>query len=103
MNIQTLSSAKPSRFAAKELESYLVRMGCPQLSYQLDVADLSGYGLPAVADASLDDQYYIHVDADKQQILGNNPRALLLGVYRYLTLIGCRFLRPGKQYEVVPH
>ncbi len=102
MNIQTRSSAKPSRFAAKELESYLVRMGCPSLSYQLDVTDLTDYGLPAVTDASLDDQYYIDVNADRQQILGNNPRALLLGVYRYLTLIGCRFLRPGKQYEIVP-
>lgn len=102
MYIQTLSTEKASRFAAKELESYLIRMGCPALQYQLDVTDLKAYGLPPVEDSTLDDQYYIHVDADKQQILGNNPRALLLGVYRYLTLIGCRFLRPGKQYEVVP-
>lgn len=102
MQIQNLSDAKPSRFAAKELESYLIRMGCPQLSYQLDVKDLSAYGLPQPADASLDDQYYIHVESDAQQIFGNNPRALLLGVYRYLTLIGCRFLRPGKEHEIVP-
>lgn len=102
MQIQTLSSEKASRFAAKELEAYLIRIGCPALCYQLDVTDLSAYGLLPVSDPSLDDQYYIHVEADRQQILGNNPRALLLGVYRYLTLIGCRFLRPGKEYEVIP-
>ena len=40
--------------------------------------------------------YYIDVNAEHQLILGNNARALLLGVYRYLTRIGCRFLRPGQ-------
>lgn len=102
MNIQNQSNERASRFAAKELESYLIRMGCPQLNYQLDVADLKSYGLPSVADAALDDQYYIQIDENQQLILGNNPRALLLGVYRYLTLIGCRFLRPGKAYEIIP-
>lgn len=102
MQIHTLSDARASRFAAKELQSYLIRMGCPTLTYSLDVTDLTAYGLPAVADPALDDQYYIEVTAEKQILLGNNPRALLLGVYRYLTLIGCRFLRPGKEFEVVP-
>lgn len=102
MQIQNLSNERASRFAAKELESYLIRMGCPALNFRLDVADLTAYGLPAVADVTLDDQYYIDVNEEKQEILGNNPRALLIGVYRYLTLIGCRFLRPGKQFEIVP-
>lgn len=103
MQIQNLSNHETSRFAAKELAAYLNRMGRPALSYTLSVeADLSAYGLPPAADPSLDDQYVIRVDADCQQMIGNNPRALLLGVYRYLTLIGCRFLRPGRQFEVVP-
>ena len=102
MQIQNLSNERASRFAAKELESYLIRMGCPALNFRLDVADLTAYGLPTVADVTLDDQYYIEVTEEKQLILGNNPRALLIGVYRYLTLIGCRFLRPGKQFEIVP-
>ncbi len=102
MQIHNLSNDRTSRFAAKELESYLVRMGCPALNFRLDVDNLSVYGLPAVADVALDDQYYIEVTEEKQEILGNNPRALLLGVYRYLTLVGCRFLRPGKEFEIVP-
>ena len=102
MQIQNLSNERASRFAAKELESYLIRMGCPALNFHLDVADLTAYGLPTVADVTLEDQYYIEVTEERQLILGNNPRALLIGVYRYLTLIGCRFLRPGKQFEIVP-
>ena len=102
MQILCHCSEAPARFAASELKDYLARMGMPALSYELDVRDLSDYGLPPVADAALDDQYYIDVNAEHQLILGNNARALLLGVYRYLTRIGCRFLRPGKEFEVVP-
>ena len=89
-------------FAKDELESYLVRMGTPDLTIQLGTAELTGYGLPSPKDPQLDDQYYIDVQGDGGVILGDNPRAVLLGVYRYLTLIGCRFLRPGKQFEIVP-
>ena len=102
MNIQIFSNDKVSRFAEKELKSYLSRMGCPNLDYKLNVTDLSIYGLEKVSDNDLDDQYYINVNDTEQIIIGNNPRALLLGCYRYLTLIGCRFLRPGKQFEIIP-
>ena len=102
MNIQCLSSHNTCRLAAKELTAYLNRMGRPALSYELRVEELSAYSLPAPADPLLDDQYVIDVQEAHQRILGNNPRSLLLGVYRYLTLIGCRFLRPGKEHEIVP-
>lgn len=102
MNIQFVSSHNTCCFAANELTAYLNRMGRPALSYELRVEDLSAYSLPAPADPQLDDQYVIDVQETHQRILGNNPRSLLLGVYRYLTLIGCRFLRPGREHEIVP-
>ncbi len=102
MNIYVSSNEKVVNFAAEELQNYLARMGQPQLNYNLSVADLTEYGMAQVANNQLDDQYYISVTKEEQIILGNNPRALLLGVYRYLTLIGCRFLRPGKDFEIVP-
>ena len=40
--------------------------------------------------------------AETGRILGSNERSVLLGVYRYLTELGCRFLRPGYEYEAVP-
>lgn len=36
------------------------------------------------------------------RIAGNSARAVLLGVYHYLYLLGCRFLGPGRALELVP-
>lgn len=101
MNVHVLSDDKVSSFAGSELKHYLFRMGCPQLNYQLRV-DGSLTSRMECADNELDDWFCFDVNAQKQVIIGNNPRALLLGVYQYLTRIGCRFLRPGKSFEIVP-
>ncbi|MBO6158351.1 MAG: DUF4838 domain-containing protein [Firmicutes bacterium] len=92
--IGTGKDALPARFAKDELESYLIRMGAPDISFVLECPDSK----------SEDDEWRIFVDGQIHQgtIYGNSPRALLLGVYRYLTLIGCRFLKPGRENEYVP-
>ncbi|MCD8022689.1 MAG: DUF4838 domain-containing protein, partial [Lachnospiraceae bacterium] len=125
MKIHLLSNDQTSQFAADELEAYLIRMGCPDLTYCLSVSDSVMSASPAACETYADhtednpassikekpaetlrqdqtDSYSIHVSADSGRISGSNPRALLLGVYRYLTLIGCRFLRPGREWEIVP-
>ena len=102
MKIFVSSSDKAVRFAAAELEKYLTLMGAPDLCFSLKVENPAHEGMTLVENAELDDQYYIRVDSRGQVIVGNNPRALLLSVYRYLTLIGCRFLRPGKRFEIIP-
>ncbi|MCF0136194.1 MAG: DUF4838 domain-containing protein [Lachnospiraceae bacterium] len=102
MNILLQESTRITAFAKTELEKYLTRMGYPDFSITLGVADLTAYGLEAPANPVLDDQYYIHVTEEGGCILGSNERSVLLGVYRYLTLIGCAFLRPGTQHEIVP-
>jgi len=101
MNIHVLSDDKVSSFAGSELKDYLFRMGCPKLNYELSV-DASLSNREECADNELDDWFCFEVNEQKQVIIGNNPRALLLGVYQYLTRIGCRFLRPGKSFEIVP-
>lgn len=55
-----------------------------------------------VADPQLDDAVLISLDQGTGVIAGTNPRAVLLGVYRALRGLGCRFLRPGADGEVVP-
>lgn len=102
MKIQVFAQDEVSLFAASELESYLSRMGRPALDFQLRVQNPACEDMPPVADAALDDQYVIEVHEQEQLLCGNNPRALLLAVYRYLTLVGCRFPRPGKAFETVP-
>ena len=89
-------------FAKEELTRYLTRMGAPAIRLLIGRADLSVYGFEKVADPSLDDQYLIDVEPDGGIILGGNDRSVLLGAYRYLTMIGCAFLRPGPAHEVVP-
>lgn len=51
---------------------------------------------------ALDDAVRISLKEGKGSIVGSNPRALLIGVYQALRLLGCRFLRPGPDGEVVP-
>jgi len=53
-------------------------------------------------DLALDDQVYAHVSDGDGMIAGSNPRSLLLAVYRFLTLAGCRWVRPGPEGEIVP-
>lgn len=89
-------------YAQRELNSYLSRMGRPDLTITLGVADLQKEGMPAVEDTALDDQYLIDIKGPEGRILGGNERSVLLGVYDYLRRLGCSFLRPGKQFEVVP-
>ena len=57
---------------------------------------------PAVADPSLDDAISIDVKDKGGIIAGINPRSVLIAVYRYLTEIGCRWVRPGPDGEHLP-
>lgn len=52
---------------------------------------------------SLDDYIYIKIDSDQGGIIsGSNPRSVLLAVYRYLNSLGCRWVRPGSDGEIIP-
>ncbi len=65
---------------------------------------LSDFGLDPcrVEDDRLDDVLYADADEHGGIIAGNNPRSVLLSVYRYLKENGCRFLFPGRDGEVIP-
>ena len=88
------ASSQVARFAASELESYLDRMlpSPPDLTIRL----LSSGGDPM-------DGFSIRVGEREGEIRGSNDRSVLLGVYDYLHHLGCRFLGPGRDSEVVPH
>lgn len=82
-------------FAAGELEAYLERM-LPQ-----DGADLTA-ALRAGDDPDGRETFAVAMAESGGSITGSCPRAVLLGVYDYLRRLGCRFLGPGEQWEVVP-
>lgn len=58
--------------------------------------------LPPVEDKSLDDAVYINVKKGAGVITGTNPRSVLIAVYRYLRELGCAFIRPGTDNEIIP-
>ena len=58
--------------------------------------------LPEVEDKYSDDAIYINIENGKGVITGTNPRSVLIGVYRYLNELGCAFIRPGIDNEVIP-
>ena len=62
---------------------------CPELEAQ-------------VADPNLDDAYAIDVKAGAGVIRGSNPRSVLFGVYRFLKELGCAWVRPGADGEIIP-
>lgn len=88
---------EPLRFAAAELERYLAQMlaaEAGELSVSLTVRPSR--------DGSLTDAFTVHLHQGGGELSGNSPRAVLLGVYDCLRRLGCRFLGPGAQREVVP-
>ena len=109
----------PVALAAAELARYLARLA-PDLSIVIDDADAPDAVTPAlylgtfadfaplaqpwptVVNFALDDAIAIEVIGGAGMIAGSNPRSVLLAAYRYLTELGCRWVRPGPNGEVVP-
>jgi len=104
-------------FAADELQYYLRKMNRASRVTRIltdgyhDVNEHSLYVgldsafaslLPKVDDPYYDDAIYINVSGGAGIITGTNERSVLIAVYRYLRELGCAFLRPGKDGDVVP-
>ena len=101
-------------FAAEELKKYLRMMmpRCGEISIDRDEDAKEGFRLGLMSDFGLDTSEaddinlddIIHIEADENGgiIAGSNPRSVLLAVYRYLTINGCRWLYPGIDGEYIP-
>lgn len=55
-----------------------------------------GSDVPAVTDPAFDDAYWIDATPRGGGLAGSNARSVLLATYRFLTELGCRWLRPGE-------
>lgn len=95
---------QPIDFALGELRKYLIRMGIALRSMPSVTLELHTT-LPELkkpVDARLDDHYAIDATPEGISICATNPRALLLGAYRLLSELGCRFLGPTAPEEYIP-
>jgi len=113
-HIYKIASHPTVDFAAEELKKYLRMMmtecGEIEISYKPDATD--GFHLGLMSDFALDtseaedevvdDILHIDTNAEGGIIAGNNYRSILLSVYKYLTLNGCRWLFPGIDGEFIP-
>ena len=112
--INKITSNHVADFAAEELKKYLrmmmPRCGEIEICFNTDAKNgfrlglMSDFGLDTsdAADIVLDDIVYIDTDKNGGIIAGSNPRSILLAVYKYLTLNGCRWLFPGIDGEYIP-
>ena len=112
--INKITSNPTVDYAAEELKKYL-RMMMPDageivISFNPDAIDGFRLGLmqdfsldvSEAEDTSIDDILHIDTDCEGGIIAGSNVRSVLLAVYKYLTLNGCRWLFPGIDGEFIP-
>lgn len=57
---------------------------------------------PKAVPNSQDDSIFVRVQKGAGIITGSSPRAVLIAVYRFLSALGCRWVRPGPDGEVIP-
>jgi len=112
--IQKITAHPVVDFAAEELKKYLRMMmpRCGEITityapdagegFRLGVMEDFALDVSEAEDLSLDDIIHIDTDAAGGILAGSNPRSVLLAVYKYLTLNGCRWLFPGIDGEKIP-
>ena len=107
--ITTLSQAPPVAFAARELAHYLalIAPAAPETDGPaLRLGTFADFGAasrpwPTVQQPDLDDAIAIEVGGGVGIIADSNPRSVLLATYRFLTELGCRWVRPGPDLSLI--
>ena len=101
-------------FAAREAADYLGRMlpdaritvCCGNASGSLEQKEQDSLSivLKVIPDNITTDHFDIRISGQggAGSVTGNYSRSVLIGVYHYLYLLGCRFLGPVREMEIVP-
>ena len=97
-------------YAVEELVRYLKMIDCHLLidqrtydTYNANITNVIWIGLtPMVPYNKLDDEILIDVNNGAGVITGANERAVLICAYRFLRELGCRWIRPGIDGEIIP-
>ena len=96
-------------FAVKEI-SRLIKAMDKQIALDVrrynqkrdDVKNALWIGIDHSVEQSKDDHIVIKVKDATGLITGSNERSVLIAAYRFMTELGCRFLRPGPAGEKIP-
>jgi hypothetical protein len=115
MKICFCSGDRTLSFAAAELRKYLTLMGNDGISLcfngqessvdKITLGTFTDLNLPEKdlysAENKFDDHIVIDIANGTGFISGSNSRSVLLGVYRFLTEAGLRWVRPGYDGEII--
>lgn len=114
--IYCLNKHETVRFAAAELRRYLAHVTGARLAVRAATTYAPGksalwvgtfdafprHAPTASSSHPFDDELFILTKGASGIIAGANPRSVVLAAYRYLTELGFRWVRPGKEGEVMP-
>lgn len=98
--IKNTASNPTVDYAASELAYYLEKMTKAEVGFSTDEADIV---LKLVADDEENDHAQYQLQDNQVIIAGNRPVAVLIASYQYLHALGARFLRPGRENELIPN
>ncbi|MBE6368180.1 MAG: DUF4838 domain-containing protein [Lentisphaerae bacterium] len=96
--VRTASDADTVQIAAAELKYFIGKLR--NVEQRIDVT----IELSAEADDSPQDSYNIDIDFRQGggKITGSNNRSVIFGVYKFLEMLGFRWVRPGALGEYIP-
>ncbi len=103
MKINSLNSNKTLIYAKEELCKYLEQMGNKiDEGKEISLGLYSDFKKIKKDNNAKEDSFVIDIKNGKGFIAGSNERSVLFGVYKYLKELGCDWIRPGKDGEIVP-
>jgi len=117
ITLAKIGKDKTVNFAVEELYKYLKKIDsdsiveiCTFDKYTKEVENVIWVGMdssfesemPSVADKTLDDAILVDITNMSGVISGNNPRAVLIAVYRFLKELGCAWVRNSSDGEIIP-
>ena len=107
--IARIGNNKTIVFAAEELKRLLAKMDKSLIvdirnyeKFDPEVKRVVWVGLDGSLEESLDETVSIKLLNGAGVITGSNECAVLIGVYRFMFELGCRFIRPGADGEKIP-
>ena len=119
MRILTCHNSETIRYAAEELSKYIRLITRCEIFPNIEPAEAVADRLPDdiilgrleelsldatdLSDPFVEDIIDIDIKNCGGYIAGSNDRSILMGVYRYCTSAGCRFIRPGENGEYIPY
>lgn len=110
ITIAKLGTHKTVNFAVDELAHYLKKMDHGLLidqrtydEYDAAITNVIWVGMTSLVECNKhDDEILIDVKNGAGVITGASERAVLIAVYRFLRELGCRWIRPGDDGEIIP-